>query len=70
MDLNLVYCQHQIALNEAGATGSLPERDRHNRNNESLGGRPLAVATRSVAGYAAVEAAIRLLSQPIAGRQQ
>jgi hypothetical protein len=41
-----------------------------NRDNESLGGRPLAVATRSAAGYAAVEEAIRLLARPIAGRQQ
>jgi len=41
-----------------------------NNDNESLGGRPLDVATRSTAGYAAVEKAIRLLAQPFVGRQQ
>jgi hypothetical protein len=41
-----------------------------NSNNPSLGGRPLEVATRSAAGYAAVEKAIRLLAQPVAGRRQ
>lgn len=41
-----------------------------NRNNETLGGRPLDIATRSTAGYAAVEQAIRLLAQPVVGRRQ
>lgn len=34
-----------------------------NRNNETLGGRPLEVATKSAAGYAAVEKALRLLTR-------
>lgn len=41
-----------------------------NGDNETLGGRPLEVATRSAAGYAAVEHAICLLARPVIGRQQ
>jgi hypothetical protein len=41
-----------------------------NGDNETLGGRPLEVATRSAAGCAAVESAIRLLAQPVIGGQQ
>lgn len=41
-----------------------------NGNNETLGGRPLEIASRSTAGYAAVEQAIRLLAQSAVGRRQ
>jgi len=41
-----------------------------NGTNETLGGRPLTIASGSSAGYAAVEAAIRLLAKPVMGTQQ
>lgn len=41
-----------------------------NQANPSLGGRPLAIATDSAEGYAAVEKAVRLLAAPHVGSAQ
>lgn len=41
-----------------------------NRGSESLGGRPLDIATASAEGYTAVEQALRLLAMPPTGRKQ
>lgn len=41
-----------------------------NQENQSLGGRPLAIATATSAGFLAVENAVRLLAGPYTGPPQ